>query len=58
MNRSIQTKMRRVSAHQQDGDAMPESLKVGDIKSTINAIDAYLKKRGLDRHPFKRRNRK
>jgi hypothetical protein len=55
MNRSIQTKMRRVSAHQQDGDAMPETLKIGDIKATRAAIDAYLDKRGLHYHTWKRK---
>jgi len=55
MNRSIQSKMRRASAYEQDGDAMPETLKTGDIKSTREAINAYLNKRGLNVNPWRRK---
>lgn len=55
MNRSIQSKMRRASAYEQDGDAMPETLKTGDIKSTREAINAYMNKRGLNVHPWRRK---
>jgi hypothetical protein len=55
MNRSIQSKMRRASAYEQDGDAMPETLRTGAVNATRAAIDAYAKKRGLNTNPWKRK---
>jgi hypothetical protein len=52
MSKSIQHGKK---THDGASDAMPEGLKTGTVKATRSAIDAYLKKRGMEQHPWKRR---
>jgi hypothetical protein len=52
MSKSIQHGKK---THDGASDAMPEGLKTGTVGSTRAAIDAYLKKRGMTQHPWKRR---
>jgi len=58
MNRSIQTKLRRVSAIEHDGDAMPETLKKGTVGATIKAINDHVKQNGLGGFSYWRRRKK
>jgi hypothetical protein len=52
MSKSIQHGKK---THDGASDAMPPSLKTGTVQATRAAIDAYLAKRGMNRHPWKRR---
>ena len=52
MSKSIQHGKK---THDGASDYLPEGLKTGTVQATRAAIDAYLKKRGMTQHPWKRR---